>query len=149
MPEMDTFTKTSNNLDVIGDVEFTYAMRENMAASFKLMVKAYKGDPMDYDPLDYDPLDYDDTMDPMDYVNTTPILADEHLLGQRSGGKQNSESKIIPCPLQLAIRNDEELNKLHSGVTIAQGGVLPNIQAVLLPKKTAQAGKKGSQSQEF
>ncbi|KAF0768499.1 histone H2A, partial [Aphis craccivora] len=38
--------------------------------------------------------------------------------------------------LQLAIRNDEELNKLLSGVTIAQGGVLPNIQAVLLPKKT-------------
>ncbi|KAJ8944800.1 hypothetical protein NQ314_009380 [Rhamnusium bicolor] len=33
-------------------------------------------------------------------------------------------------------RNDEELNKLLSGVTIAQGGVLPNIQAVLLPKKT-------------
>ena len=38
--------------------------------------------------------------------------------------------------LQLAIRNDEELNKLLSGVTIAQGGVLPNIQAVLLPKKS-------------
>lgn len=34
----------------------------------------------------------------------------------------------------MAIRNDEELNKLLSGVTIAQGGVLPNIQAVLLPK---------------
>ena len=38
---------------------------------------------------------------------------------------------------QLAIRNDEELNKLLGGVTIAQGGVLPNIQAVLLPKKTS------------
>ncbi len=33
-------------------------------------------------------------------------------------------------------------NKLLSGVTIAQGGVLPNIQAVLLPKKTKQAGGK-------
>jgi hypothetical protein len=32
-----------------------------------------------------------------------------------------------------------ELNKLLSGVTIAQGGVLPNIQAVLLPKKTQKA----------
>ncbi|ELU15858.1 hypothetical protein CAPTEDRAFT_220395 [Capitella teleta] len=40
---------------------------------------------------------------------------------------------------ELAIRNDEELNKLLSGVTIAQGGVLPNIQAVLLPKKTGKA----------
>ena len=36
---------------------------------------------------------------------------------------------------QLAIRNDEELNKLLSGVTIASGGVLPNIQQVLLKKK--------------
>ncbi|EPY83106.1 Histone H2A.l (H2A/l)-like protein [Camelus ferus] len=43
---------------------------------------------------------------------------------------------IIPRHLQLAIRNDEELNKLLGRVTIAQGGVLPNIQAVLLPKKT-------------
>ena len=43
--------------------------------------------------------------------------------------------------LQLAIRNDEELNKLLAGVTIAQGGVLPNIQAVLLPKKSEKAAK--------
>merc|ERR1712123_380584 len=50
--------------------------------------------------------------------------------------------------LQLAIRNDEELNKLLAGVTIAQGGVLPNIQAVLLPKKSEAAAKK-SASQEY
>jgi C-terminus of histone H2A len=35
------------------------------------------------------------------------------------------------------VRNDEELNKLLGNVTIASGGVLPNIHAVLLPKKTA------------
>jgi histone H2A len=52
--------------------------------------------------------------------------------------------------LQLAIRNDEELNNLLAGVAIAQGGVLPNIQAVLLPKKSqGGAGKASSQSQEF
>ena len=55
--------------------------------------------------------------------------------------------------LQLAIRNDEELNKLLSGVTISQGGVLPNINAVLLPKKTEKSGGGGgkafSQSQDF
>uniref|UniRef100_A0A8C3B767 Histone H2A n=1 Tax=Cairina moschata TaxID=8855 RepID=A0A8C3B767_CAIMO len=48
----------------------------------------------------------------------------------------NKKTRIIPRHLQLAIRNDEELNKLLGKVTIAQGGVLPNIQAVLLPKKT-------------
>ncbi|EAT40336.1 AAEL007925-PA, partial [Aedes aegypti] len=50
-------------------------------------------------------------------------------------GNAARDNRIIPHHLQLAIRNDEELNKLLSGVTIAQGGVLPNIQAVLLPKK--------------
>ncbi|XP_070658158.1 histone H2A type 1-B-like [Bos indicus] len=48
----------------------------------------------------------------------------------------NKKTRIIPRHLELAIRNDEELNKLLGRVTIAQGGVLPNIQAVLLPKKT-------------
>ncbi|XP_039092672.1 histone H2AX-like [Hyaena hyaena] len=38
---------------------------------------------------------------------------------------------------ELAICNDEELNKLQGSVTIAQRGVLPNIQAVLPPKKTS------------
>ena len=49
--------------------------------------------------------------------------------------RDNKKARIVPRHLQLAVRNDEELNKLLSGVTIAQGGVLPNIQAVLLPKK--------------
>ncbi|GIX97455.1 histone H2A [Caerostris darwini] len=49
-----------------------------------------------------------------------------------NAARDNKKTRIIPRHLQLAIRNDEELNKLLSGVTIAQGGVLPNIQAVLL-----------------
>ena len=53
----------------------------------------------------------------------------------------SKKSRIIPRHLQLAVRNDEELNKLLGGVTIAQGGVLPNIQAVLLPKKTEKKAR--------
>ncbi|XP_025931304.1 histone H2A [Apteryx mantelli] len=60
-----------------------------------------------------------------------------------NAARDNKKTRIIPRHLQLAIRNDEELNKLLGGVTIAQGGVLPNIQAVLLPKKT-QSSKKTS-----
>ena len=54
---------------------------------------------------------------------------------------RDKKTRIIPRHLQLAVRNDEELNKLLAGVTIAQGGVLPNIQAVLLPKKTEKKPK--------
>merc|ERR1711874_136172 len=50
--------------------------------------------------------------------------------------RDNKKTRIVPLHLQLAVRNDEDLNKLLSGVTIAQGGVLPNIQAILLPNKT-------------
>ena len=56
-----------------------------------------------------------------------------------NAARDNKKTRIIPRHLQLAIRNDEELNKLLSGVTIAQGGVLPNIQSILLPKKTDEA----------
>ncbi|XP_063717649.1 late histone H2A.L3-like [Symsagittifera roscoffensis] len=59
-----------------------------------------------------------------------------------NAAKDNKKSRIIPRHLQLAIRNDEELNKLLHGVTIAQGGVLPNIQAVLLPKKQSSSQPK-------
>ncbi|CAF0779134.1 unnamed protein product [Brachionus calyciflorus] len=55
-----------------------------------------------------------------------------------NAARDNKKSRIIPRHIQLAVRNDEELNKLLANVTIAQGGVLPNIQAVLLPKKTEQ-----------
>ncbi|GAB5355741.1 hypothetical protein AAMO2058_000231500 [Amorphochlora amoebiformis] len=63
-----------------------------------------------------------------------------------NAARDNKRSRIIPRHVQLAIRNDEELNKLLGGVTIASGGVLPNIHAVLLPKKkaTTSAPKKST-----
>ena len=55
-----------------------------------------------------------------------------------NAARDNKKTRIIPRHLQLAIRNDEELNKLLGGVTISAGGVLPNIHSVLLPKKSGK-----------
>ena len=54
-----------------------------------------------------------------------------------NAARDNKKTRIIPRHVQLAVRNDEELNKLMGGVTIASGGVLPNINSSLLPKKAA------------
>ena len=62
-----------------------------------------------------------------------------------NAARDNKKTRIIPRHVQLAVRNDEELNKLLAGVTIAAGGVLPNIHAVLMPKK----GKSKDTSQEL
>ncbi len=60
-----------------------------------------------------------------------------------NAARDNKKTRIVPRHIQLAVRNDEELNKLFGGVTIAQGGVLPNIHSVLIPKSaTPKAEKK-------
>jgi histone H2A len=69
-----------------------------------------------------------------------------------NAARDNKKTRIIPRHITLAVKNDEELNKLLGGVTIASGGVLPNIHSVLLPKKVASAtGGKGktSASQDY
>jgi histone H2A len=58
-----------------------------------------------------------------------------------NAARDNKKTRIIPRHIQLAVRNDEELNKLFGGVTIAQGGVLPNIHSVLVPKVSTKEGK--------
>jgi histone H2A len=65
-----------------------------------------------------------------------------------NAARDNKRQRIAPRHIQLAVRNDEELNKFLGHVTIAQGGVLPNIHAVLLPKKKG-AKSQASGSQEF
>ena len=60
-----------------------------------------------------------------------------------NAARDNKKTRIIPRHIQLAIRNDEELSKLLGNVTISQGGVLPNVHSMLLPKKQA---KKESES---
>ncbi|CAA3033184.1 histone H2AX-like [Olea europaea subsp. europaea] len=76
-------------------------------------------------------------------------LAAELLELAGNAARDNKKNRIIPRHIQLAVRNDEELSKLLGSVTIAKGGVLPNIHQTLLPKKTGGKGEIGSASQEF
>ncbi len=66
-----------------------------------------------------------------------------------NAARDNKKSRIIPRHIQLAVRNDEELNKLFGSVTIAQGGVLPNIHSVLMPKVKGGKPMKASASQDY
>ncbi|XP_010574113.1 PREDICTED: histone H2A, sperm-like [Haliaeetus leucocephalus] len=68
-----------------------------------------------------------------------------------NAARENRKARILPRHIQLAVRNDDELNKLFSCVTIAQGGVLPNILPSLVPKKTVslELPLRYVQSQEF
>ncbi|MES1913803.1 MAG: hypothetical protein MHM6MM_005960 [Cercozoa sp. M6MM] len=63
-----------------------------------------------------------------------------------NAARDNKRQRIVPRHIQLAVRNDEELNQLLSHVTIAQGGVLPNIHASLLPKDKKNKKKKSKKA---
>ncbi|CAI8597103.1 unnamed protein product [Vicia faba] len=66
-------------------------------------------------------------------------LAAEVLELAGNAARDNKKNRINPRHLLLAVRNDVELGKLLAGVTIAHGGVLPNINPVLLPKRNENA----------
>lgn len=82
---------------------------------------------------------------PVFLASVMEYLTAEVLELSGNAARDNKKSRIIPRHIQLAVRNDEELNKMMGGVTIASGGVLPNIQQVLMPKKKV----KGDASQEM
>lgn len=56
-----------------------------------------------------------------------------------NAARDHKKNRITARHLQLAVRNDEELGSLCRNITIAGGGVLPNVQSVLLPKKPKKA----------
>ncbi len=70
-------------------------------------------------------------------------LAAEILELAGNAAKDNKKNRVIPRHILLAIRNDEELNKLMANTTIADGGVLPNINANLIPSTKGKRGGKG------
>jgi len=53
-----------------------------------------------------------------------------------NAARDNKKARINSRHVMLAIRNDEELSKLCVDGTIVGGGVIPNIHAVMLPKKS-------------
>lgn len=61
-----------------------------------------------------------------------------------NAARDNKKTRIVPRHIQLAVRNDEELSKLLGTVTIANGGVMPNIHNLLLPKKAGGSSKSGA-----
>ena len=60
-----------------------------------------------------------------------------------NAAKDNKKNRISPRHIQLAVKNDEEFNKVLGKAIIASGGVVPNVHAALVKNK------KGSASQEF
>ncbi|NWQ71445.1 H2A2 protein, partial [Neopipo cinnamomea] len=50
----------------------------------------------------------------------------------------NKKKRILPRHIVLAVRMDNDLDKFCARVTIARGGVMPNILPQLLPKKTSR-----------
>lgn len=65
-------------------------------------------------------------------------LAAEILELAAQAATDNKLKRIKPRHVLLAIRNDDELDLLLSGVVIPEGGVMPSINSVLLPKQTAK-----------
>ncbi|XP_062846210.1 core histone macro-H2A.1 isoform X2 [Trichomycterus rosablanca] len=58
-----------------------------------------------------------------------------------NAARDNKKGRVSPRHILLAIANDEELNQLLRGVTVAAGGVLPNIHPELLAKKKGAKAK--------
>jgi len=53
-----------------------------------------------------------------------------------NASRDNKRTRIVPRHIMLAIRHDEELNKLLGNVILPYSGVLPFIHTVLLPEET-------------
>ena len=60
----------------------------------------------------------------MEILDLAGQCADEH-----------KKTQIKPRHIQLAVRNDEELNKLLAAAQLSHGGVRPNVEAALWPTK--------------
>ncbi|ETO15142.1 histone H2A.1 [Reticulomyxa filosa] len=65
-----------------------------------------------------------------------------------NAAKDNQKTRINPRHIQLAVRNDDELNVFFGKAIIAQGGVLPNIHPSLVPNDKKKKKKGGEKTKE-
>lgn len=80
-----------------------------------------------------------DAASPVYLTAVLEYLAVEVLELSGDVARQNKRHLITPRHITLAIRQDDELESLLKHVTIAQGGVMPFIEQVLLPKRSTQS----------
>lgn len=59
-----------------------------------------------------------------------------------NAASENKQRRLTPRHIQLAVRNDAELNNLLQGALVSKGGVLPFINPSLVPKKKVPGAKK-------
>ncbi|KAF5809180.1 putative transcription factor Hap3/NF-YB family [Helianthus annuus] len=71
-------------------------------------------------------------------------LAAEVLELARNAVRDNKKTIIVPRHIRLSMRNDEELSKLLGDVTIANGGVMPNIHNLCLPSQLQMMSRERS-----
>ena len=65
-------------------------------------------------------------------------LAAEVLELAGNAAKDNKKNRINPRHILLAVRNDEELNKLLNNAVIAEGGVLPTTTSLNREEPTTE-----------
>jgi histone H2A len=58
--------------------------------------------------------------------------------------REDKKKRIIPRHIELAIRDDADLNELlpHTETVVAGGGVVPRIHGILIPKKQRKKTEK-------
>jgi len=72
---------------------------------------------------------------PVYLAGVLEYLAAELLEMAGNAARDHGKARITPRHLMLAVRNDEELNRLLGAVTVPASGTLPNVHAALLPKQ--------------
>jgi len=65
-----------------------------------------------------------------------------------NAAREKKKMRIGPHHIMLAVRNDEELNRMLYRVTIAQGGVKPHIARELMTKKNKKKGKAAAEEED-